>query len=1036
MNEKSVRVFCRFRPLNCTEIVNGSKKVVRIDDSTTVNVQSETKADSNFEFDFIFPEDIQQEKVYEMVGKPLVEEVLKGYNASVFAYGQTGCLDPDTRVVMFDGSLKKAKDVDLGDLLMGDDSTPRKVLRLYAGKDEMYTITPSKGTPYKVNSSHILTVCKYNLPQIYWNQKERRYEVHWLENGVAKKYRNQIRGNNEDSYQRAVKFYDSLSTEEYKLIDIPVAEYINFSQAKQNEYLGIRTGVKFPHKDIPIDPYLLGLWLGNGNKDASEINNVDPEIVGYMWNEAKKVGLDLIQTRDNTYRLNNYDHLYEKGPSQFYSFLKVNNLLNNKHIPTLYKINSKYVRLRLLAGLVDSNCHLRDSSNYEFTQKSEQFMEDFLYLCQSLGFSCYKTKITTFKGKKRSGAYYRCIISGKGLDQIPVLIKCKKITGFSYKHDLGTIIRITPSGKGEYNGWTLDGNGRFLLSDFTITHNSGKTTTMSGYSHSVDNTNPLAQDNIILWENPNDMGVVPRFIQDIFTSIKIKKDYEFSIQVSYVEIYLEKIRDLLNPINDNLEIRESRYRGVWIEDITEVYVSSFEEAIKVIRKGELNRTVAATAMNAQSSRSHSILNINLTQTNTKTQDKTTSRMVFVDLAGSEKAEKTKVDGLMMKQAQATNKSLLTLGIVIRALVEKKAHIPYRDSKLTRLLTDSLGGNSKTHLILACSPALYNVEETISTLRFGNIAQQIKNKPRVNLEVSIEEYKRQLLQANKKMATQQTIIESIQKDLHKLINLCEKEKIDVKFFVKDYAISTAEKKNNESYTESSENFNRLNSEIESKASIITELQQIISTLRDDIEKVKDDTELLRDDLDHRCQDLEIKTLEVEVLTTKNSELTRMHDNLHKQLQEQAERIVQRDNEVKLDQSMILSENTTLKQRVSQLVEENQNLRESSLRAWKDDTPTEENRSTVERYPSILGSDNELKQLLRSDEESKQLLESKARHIKVLEEYLQANGTKIQELVGDHKRRCIEYDKKIKDLETEVCILRTPTPSANIFTPLKY
>ncbi len=558
---------------------------------------------------------------------------------------------------------------------------------------------------------------------------------------------------------------------------------------------------------------------------------------------------------------------------------------------------------------------------------------------------------------------------------------------------------------------------------------SGKTTTMTGYSHLVDNQDLVSHDDVILWKNPKDMGIVPRLIKDIFASIKLKKDHEFSIQISYVEIYLEKIRDLLNPINDNLEIRESRYKGLWIENITEVYVSSFEEAIKVMRKGEVNRTVASTAMNAHSSRSHSVLIINLHQTNSKTQIKTNSRMVFVDLAGSEKVEKTKAEGLLLKQAQATNKSLMTLGVVIRALVDKKPHIPYRDSKLTRLLTDSLGGNSKTHLIVTCSSAIYNIEETISTLRFGSVTQQIKNKPRVNLEMNIEEYKRQLLQANEKISTQQSIINALQTDLHRLISLCEKHGIDVKAYKKEYNIPPPPSTFEESYEESLEKFEQLNNEIESKTSLIIELQKTVSAVKKEVETYKDVTEVIRDDLDHKQQDLDSKIVEVEILTAKLSDMNRMYDTLQRQVEENEAQTNLKVGEVIEEKAVVVSENIVLKNRLAQLVEENQTLRENSLRTWKDSTSS----NVAEEHKAVV---DKCSVLLQNEEELKQLLDAKTRHIKVLEESLRTNSTKIQDLVSDHKRKSVEYEKKIKDLESQIRILKTATPPSNIFAPLKY
>lgn len=558
---------------------------------------------------------------------------------------------------------------------------------------------------------------------------------------------------------------------------------------------------------------------------------------------------------------------------------------------------------------------------------------------------------------------------------------------------------------------------------------SGKTTTMTGYSQLVDNNELLARDDVVLWRHQKDMGIVPRLIQELFETIKNKQGFEFSIQVSYVEIYLEKIRDLLNPRNDNLEIRENRYKGLWVENVKEVYVSSFEEAIKVMRQGELNRTVASTAMNAHSSRSHSILIVNLHKTSTKTQEKTMSRMVFVDLAGSEKIEKTKAEGLILKQAQATNKSLLTLGLVIRALVDKNVHVPYRDSKLTRLLTDSLGGNSKTHLIVTCSPAQYNIEETISTLRFGNITKQIENQPRVNREMSIEEYKKQLLQANEKILTQQRIIEALQKDLDRLIKLSESRGLDVKEFKKEYNIDPI-LMDDGTYENGMEKLYQLSKEIEAKTNLITELQRAISQNRDEVESLKDEVESLKDDLYQKQQDLDNRILESDQLSLRITDLERMYDTLQKQIEEGNEKSQLEIQEILGEKNKIEVEISILKSRISQLVEENQTLRENSLRTWKNVEPS---NMINEEYEKIVDKYNKL---LIIDEERKQLLEAKLRHISILEDNLQLSKTKHQENESEHKKRYLNYDKKIKDLESQIRILKNSTQQTNIITPLKY
>lgn len=522
---------------------------------------------------------------------------------------------------------------------------------------------------------------------------------------------------------------------------------------------------------------------------------------------------------------------------------------------------------------------------------------------------------------------------------------------------------------------------------------SGKTTTMTGYSHVVDNGELLARDDVVLWKNPKDMGVVPRMIQDIFETIKTKKGIEFSLQVSYLEIYLEKIRDLLRPSRDNLEVRESRHKGLWVEDLTEVYVSSYSETINLIRKGELNRTVAATAMNAHSSRSHSLLIINLHQSNLKTAAKTTSRVIFVDLAGSEKVEKTKAEGLTLKQAQSTNKSLLTLGLVIRALQTKASHVPYRDSKLTRLLTDSLGGNSKTHLVVTCSPAAYNLEETISTLRFGAQTQQIKNKPRINLESNIEEYKLLLAEAQRKVEVQQRLIEELQS---RKVASAEVEPLQV---VNQLEVTLSQSK------------------------LSTE------TLRDEVEKLRDDLEHERASASARVAEIEeIKVRHAEMLA-RNEDLARMHSATEHYWKEQIESLKKEYREYQLSQVQILEESVRARTRLTQLAEENQLLKESTLRGMR----IEDTSSKEERYISL---EEKYVSLLQAQETSQQLLEGKIRHLRVLEESLEESKRKIQELTSSHSTKCREYERKIKDLESQVRVLKQGTlPLGNIRTVIK-
>ena len=200
-------------------------------------------------------------------------------------------------------------------------------------------------------------------------------------------------------------------------------------------------------------------------------------------------------------------------------------------------------------------------------------------------------------------------------------------------------------------------------------------------------------------------------------------------------------------------MKEEKGKGIYVGDATEVYVTSPEEMFEVMRAGSKNRSIAATRMNERSSRSHSMFITTVYQKNTQTDSAKIGKLYLCDLAGSEKVGKTQASGQTLEEAKMINKSLSALGNVINALTESKAgtHVPYRDSKLTRILQESLGGNSQTCLVITCSLSAYNDRETLSTLRFGNRAKNIKNKVTQNAERSAKELLGALTDAESKIA---------------------------------------------------------------------------------------------------------------------------------------------------------------------------------------------------------------------------------------------------------------------------------------------
>lgn len=231
-------------------------------------------------------------------------------------------------------------------------------------------------------------------------------------------------------------------------------------------------------------------------------------------------------------------------------------------------------------------------------------------------------------------------------------------------------------------------------------------------------------------------GIIPRTFSQIMNVISQRPELEFLVRVSFLEIYNENIRDLLGDSEKRLDVKEDKDKGIYVQDLSLIPTKSVEEMLEVMFKGDQNRSIGATAMNQESSRSHSIFTIYI-EVGEKVEgsDKPKYRagkLNLVDLAGSERQSKTEATGQRLEEAKKINLSLSALGNVISALVAGgKKHIPYRDSKLTRLLQDSLGGNTKTLMIAAISPADYNFEETLGTLKYAARAKMIKNKPTVN-----------------------------------------------------------------------------------------------------------------------------------------------------------------------------------------------------------------------------------------------------------------------------------------------------------------
>lgn len=268
-----------------------------------------------------------------------------------------------------------------------------------------------------------------------------------------------------------------------------------------------------------------------------------------------------------------------------------------------------------------------------------------------------------------------------------------------------------------------------------------------------------------------DRGIIPRVAEDLFARLGSHPDIAgFNVKVNYIEIFMEKIKDLTRPKNTNLRLRIND-NSTSIVGINTLDVEDAESLGEIIRRGTNNRNVAATNMNAHSSRSHAVLILTINQTRKVdkirgTQERFKSKFFLVDLAGSENAKRTGAQGVLLKQASSINTSLTSLATVIRAVTTNQGHIPYRDSKLTALLKNSLGGNAWMSLVICISAEKVNEHQTISSLRFGSTAKQMKNKPKLVLTMDKADWKKLAKSLEKELIIQKKTNEDLVKKLRR------------------------------------------------------------------------------------------------------------------------------------------------------------------------------------------------------------------------------------------------------------------------------
>ena len=336
-------------------------------------------------------------------------------------HGCGKCHTKGTLIKMYDGSVKKVEDILVGDLVMGNDSRAREVISLGNGVDDLYMINPKRGgKQFGVNSEHILRLWSH------WNKKE---------------------------------------------INVTVREYLTWSKCKRNSHFLYRTTVEYKHRDVLIEPYFLGIWLGDGSSYYTSVTNIDKEVIDYIYGYSSRLGMQvsLDDCKDVCgYMITTGSRGGRQRKNPLLEKMRIYKICDGKKmIPLDYMINDRKTRLELLAGLIDSDGH-NHGNCAEITQKRKNLAEQIFELAGSLGFG------VSFKEKLVDGEkYYRCEIYGD-LSVIPTRIIRKqfKTRRAGWKNPLRTGFNVNYLGKGEYFGFKIEGNHLYLLSDFTVTHNT------------------------------------------------------------------------------------------------------------------------------------------------------------------------------------------------------------------------------------------------------------------------------------------------------------------------------------------------------------------------------------------------------------------------------------------------------------------------------------------------------------------------------------------------------------------------------------
>jgi len=494
------------------------------------------------------------------------------------------CISGETLVPLFNGIMKKAKDITINDKLIGDDGNIRNILNITKGNGILYEVKQKSGETYIVNDNHTLTIHVPDHKVIFWNNHENGWSVVWwdkinkkinkktisigkekikcpecneqLSSNLGRHYRRKhinkellkkerkqpiktpkITPEINEARKRLEDFCSSI--DDNNIFDINIQDYLNFTETTKKRLAGIRGEcINWKKREILLDPYVLGLWLGDGGKDGYRYycdERTDPEIINYLTEWCNNNDMSLKSEGKFRYYFSSKDGRFDKNGHIFRNYLKKYNLINEKHIPFEYLVNDRDTRLRLLAGLIDTDGTVsRDGTRIGLTQglNHERLAKDILFLSRSLGlhttFNKMKTTWKSSDGERKEGEALSLNITGN-IDEIPTLLPRKKCkTSFTHSPKTAGYLDIKQVENGDYIGFSIDGNQRFLINDMTITHNCTNIFSKKFIVETVDGSRKrhytqVFENNMIIKNEP---VIEEDYKEKPFTRITFYPDFE------------------------------------------------------------------------------------------------------------------------------------------------------------------------------------------------------------------------------------------------------------------------------------------------------------------------------------------------------------------------------------------------------------------------------------------------------------------------------------------------------------------------------